>query len=90
MPIIGFIVVVAVVILFQVFKILNEYERGVIFRLGRLVEPRGPGLIILIPFVEKNAPGGPAYHYHGRAGSRCDYARQCFGQGQCGGLFPSA
>ncbi|MBZ0269946.1 slipin family protein [bacterium] len=34
-------------------KILREYERGVIFRLGRLVGVRGPGIIILIPFVEK-------------------------------------
>lgn len=40
-------------LLFNVVKILKEYERGVIFRLGRLVGSRGPGLIILIPFVEK-------------------------------------
>ena len=40
-------------ILFSAIKILNEYERGVVFRLGRLVATRGPGLIILIPGVEK-------------------------------------
>lgn len=34
-------------------KILKEYERGVVFRLGRLVGARGPGLIILIPMVER-------------------------------------
>jgi len=34
-------------------KILKEYERGVVFRLGRLVGARGPGLIILIPFIER-------------------------------------
>ena len=35
-------------------KILREYERGVIFRLGRLLpEPKGPGLFLLIPFVDK-------------------------------------
>ena len=34
-------------------KILNEYERGVIFRLGRLIGAKGPGLIILIPIVDK-------------------------------------
>jgi regulator of protease activity HflC (stomatin/prohibitin superfamily) len=34
-------------------RILNEYERGVVFRLGRMVGVRGPGLILLIPFVEK-------------------------------------
>ncbi|MBN1779850.1 slipin family protein [bacterium] len=37
----------------QVLKVLREYERGVIFRLGRLVGSRGPGLIILIPGIEK-------------------------------------
>ena len=40
-------------LLWSVFKILNEYERGVIFRLGRLVGTRGPGLILLIPGIEK-------------------------------------
>ncbi len=34
-------------------RILNEYERGVIFRLGRVRGARGPGLIILIPILEK-------------------------------------
>ncbi|HUK42345.1 MAG TPA: slipin family protein [Candidatus Acidoferrales bacterium] len=34
-------------------KILKEYERGVIFRLGRMVPPRGPGIIYVIPIVEK-------------------------------------
>ena len=34
-------------------KILKEYERAVIFRLGRMVLPRGPGLIYVIPIVEK-------------------------------------
>ena len=34
-------------------RVLNEYERGVIFRLGRIVGAKGPGLIILIPIVDK-------------------------------------
>jgi regulator of protease activity HflC (stomatin/prohibitin superfamily) len=34
-------------------RILNEYERGVIFRLGRVIAGKGPGLIILIPIVDK-------------------------------------
>jgi len=34
-------------------KIVNEYERGVIFRLGRLMSARGPGLFFIIPFAEK-------------------------------------
>lgn len=40
-------------ILFSTFKVLNEYERGVIFRLGKFNGVRGPGLIILIPGLEK-------------------------------------
>jgi regulator of protease activity HflC (stomatin/prohibitin superfamily) len=40
-------------ILLNTFKILREYERGVVFRLGRYVGTRGPGLIILIPLFEK-------------------------------------
>jgi len=34
-------------------RVLREYERGVIFRLGRYVGTRGPGLIILVPFIER-------------------------------------
>ena len=34
-------------------RILREYERGVIFRLGRFISVRGPGLIILVPFIER-------------------------------------
>jgi len=34
-------------------RILREYERGVVFRLGRLVDQRGPGVVLLIPFVDR-------------------------------------
>jgi regulator of protease activity HflC (stomatin/prohibitin superfamily) len=40
-------------IITQVVKILNEYERGVIFRLGRLIASKGPGIIFLIPLIDK-------------------------------------
>ena len=43
---------IAIVILFSV-RIVKEYERGVVFRLGRLVGQRGPGMILLIPLVEQ-------------------------------------
>lgn len=46
-------IVFAGLILFSTFKILNEYERGVILRLGKFSGIRGPGLIILIPGLEK-------------------------------------
>ena len=42
-----------IVVLFSAIKIVQEYERGVVFRLGRLVGARGPGLILLIPFIER-------------------------------------
>jgi len=49
----GFLLFFAVVIATQVFKVLQEYERGVIFFLGRFQTVKGPGLIILIPFLQK-------------------------------------
>jgi regulator of protease activity HflC (stomatin/prohibitin superfamily) len=46
-------VVVVLYFIFSAIKILREYERGVVFRLGRLIASKGPGLILLIPFVDK-------------------------------------
>ena len=50
---IGVIVLVVLIILPMSIKIVTEYERGVIFRLGRLVGARGPGLFFIIPFVDR-------------------------------------
>jgi len=50
---IAFILIIGAVIFSQIFKILQEYERGVIFFLGRFQTVKGPGLIILIPFLQK-------------------------------------
>ena len=47
------IIIVLVAILASAIRVLREYERGVIFRLGRLIEMKGPGLILLIPFIDK-------------------------------------
>ena len=47
------IFIIAVIVLPQALRILREYERGVIFRLGKLEGARGPGLIFLIPIVDK-------------------------------------
>ncbi|NTU47910.1 MAG: slipin family protein, partial [Syntrophobacteraceae bacterium] len=51
----GIAVVVILVVLFlaNAIRILNEYERGVIFRLGRVIHAKGPGLILLIPYVDR-------------------------------------
>jgi regulator of protease activity HflC (stomatin/prohibitin superfamily) len=53
MPFLVSILVVVVMLIASAVRILKEYERGVIFRLGRLVGARGPGLIILIPIIDK-------------------------------------
>jgi regulator of protease activity HflC (stomatin/prohibitin superfamily) len=47
------VVVFVLFILLSAVRILREYERGVIFRLGRLVASKGPGLILLIPIIDK-------------------------------------
>ena len=46
-------IILLVFFLASAIRILNEYERGVIFRLGRVLGAKGPGLIILIPIVDK-------------------------------------
>lgn len=47
------IVILALLVLSSAIRILREYERGVVFRLGRLMSVRGPGLILLIPVLDK-------------------------------------
>lgn len=47
------VVFVVLFVLMNAVKVLREYERGVVFRLGRLVDARGPGLILLIPGIER-------------------------------------
>ncbi len=44
------VLVLAIVVAFSSIRIANEYERGVVFRLGRLIALRGPGLFFIIPF----------------------------------------
>jgi regulator of protease activity HflC (stomatin/prohibitin superfamily) len=55
MPIWGYVLIAILCAIFipAAVKIVREYERGVIFRLGRLVGARGPGLFIIIPFVDR-------------------------------------
>ena len=48
--VVGVVVVLALVIAFSSLRIANEYERGVVFRLGRLIALKGPGLFFIIPF----------------------------------------
>ena len=47
------LIMLVVFFLYSAIKILNEYERGVVFRLGRMIGAKGPGLILLIPGIDK-------------------------------------
>lgn len=46
-------VIFAIIILSNAVRVLREYERGVVFRLGRLIGAKGPGIILLIPLVDR-------------------------------------
>jgi regulator of protease activity HflC (stomatin/prohibitin superfamily) len=50
---IAVVIVLGIFFLSSAIRILNEYERGVVFRLGRVIGAKGPGLIILIPIIDK-------------------------------------
>ena len=52
LAVLGLILAVVIIILVNTIKILKEFERGVIFFLGRFYRVKGPGLIILIPFIQ--------------------------------------
>jgi regulator of protease activity HflC (stomatin/prohibitin superfamily) len=53
-PIVSIVIILFVLlVLVNAIRILREYERGVVFRLGRLMAVRGPGLILLIPVIDK-------------------------------------
>ena len=47
------LIVVLVFLFFSTVKIATEYERAVVFRLGRLIGFKGPGLFLLIPFIDR-------------------------------------
>ncbi len=53
MPFIGVVLAFLIMLIASSVRVLREYERGVIFRLGRLLGSKGPGLIILIPLIDR-------------------------------------
>jgi len=53
MSFLGTLIIIVVIFLMSAIRVLREYERGVIFRLGRLIGAKGPGLIILIPMIDR-------------------------------------
>jgi regulator of protease activity HflC (stomatin/prohibitin superfamily) len=52
-PVVVILVILAIIILPQAVRILREYERGVVFRLGKIVGAKGPGVVVLIPVVDR-------------------------------------
>ena len=53
MAALGTIIIIAIIFFLASIRVVREYERGVIFRLGRLVGAKGPGLFFIIPFVDQ-------------------------------------
>ncbi|PYG96517.1 hypothetical protein CVV67_32910, partial [Arthrobacter stackebrandtii] len=49
----GAVLIVLAMLLLSAFRILREYERGVVFQLGRFWQVKGPGLILLIPVIQQ-------------------------------------
>ncbi|RKY04332.1 slipin family protein [Candidatus Poribacteria bacterium] len=50
---VGGAIIVALILIYMGIKILREYERGVVFRFGKLHKVKGPGLVAIIPFVDR-------------------------------------
>ena len=82
------IIVLTVFFLTAAIKILNEYERGVVFRLGRVINAKGPGLIILIPVIDKMVKVSLRLVALDVDPQDVITPRQRVGEGQCGHLFP--
>ena len=52
LPVLGLIIAIVVILLYNTVKVLKEYERGVVFFLGRFQRVKGPGLILLFPVIQ--------------------------------------
>lgn len=53
MPVLMVLLFLVILFLASAIRVLNEYERAVVFRLGRIIDVKGPGLIILIPVIDR-------------------------------------
>ena len=89
LPIIyGALLALLLFLLFSMVRILREYERGVVFMLGRFWRVKGPGLVILIPGIQQMVRVDLRVVTMDVPTARRDFTRQCFSQGQCSRLFP--
>lgn len=52
-PCLGLLGIIVLFLLFSAIKVVQEYERGVIFRLGRFVGAKGPGIFFILPFIDR-------------------------------------
>jgi regulator of protease activity HflC (stomatin/prohibitin superfamily) len=66
------LLLVAVILIGASVRILREYERAVVFTLGRFQKVKGPGLVLLIPFCSGNGKGRPAHPGHRNTHPRRD------------------
>ena len=81
--------VVVVLYLISSIKILNEYERGVIFRLGKLLpQPKGPGIVLVFNPIDRMVAGQPPDGGARRAAAGHHHARQRVGEGQRRRVLP--
>lgn len=46
-------IIIIILILTSAIKVIPEYQRGVVFRLGRVTEPKGPGIVVIIPIIDR-------------------------------------
>ena len=82
------VAVLVIAVVLSAIRILREYERGVVFTLGRFSGVKGPGLILLIPIVQQMVRVDLRTHRAGRADPGRDLARQRLGEGQRRRLLP--
>ena len=71
---VAFVIVVVVIFLFNAIRVVNEYQRLVVFRLGRCIGTKGPGLVLLIPIIDRPVKADlreqirevpPGFHHQG-------------------------
>ena len=84
---VAIIAILVVAILYSAVRILREYERGVVFTLGRYTGTKGPGFFLLVPLVQQMVRVDLRVVVDEVPLGR-DFPRQCLGCGECRDLLP--
>jgi regulator of protease activity HflC (stomatin/prohibitin superfamily) len=71
----AFVVLLFIIVLANAVRVVREYERLVLFRLGRLKGERGPGLVLLWPIIDRAIKGRAPHRDHGRSRRRTSSPR---------------